>query len=188
MASIDLDTAQYRARRAYELARVQRAVVGFAPVLVVVAIAAILGVRPALVLALGGLLYVLGTVLLWRGQDLGRAVLPGVVAGLLPLSLALCAKHMGHACVGGACMTVCLPACCVGGVGAGLLMAWFGSRRQRSAWFWGLASAVTVLTGALGCLCVGLAGVAGLAGGYALGLAPGALRAALRERAPKEQR
>lgn len=180
--STDLKQLERQARWAYEGARLTRAFVGFTPVLVVVAIAACVGARQLMIVALGGVLFALGTVLLWFGRDPAKAVLPGVVAGILPLSLSLCANHLGHACMGAQCMTLCLPACSIGGLGAGIFVAWYGLRRQRTAWFWVLATALTVLTGALGCSCVGLAGVAGLATGYAAGVVPGIVRALQKRR------
>ena len=39
----------------------------------------------------------IGAAMLWYGRDPQKAVLPGIVAGLVPLVFALCANHM-HAC------------------------------------------------------------------------------------------
>jgi len=114
-------------------------------------------------------------VLLWYGRDYRRAVLPGLIAGIVPLVLTLCANHIEHACLGDRCMALCIPACATGGVVAGIIVAFFGIRRQRGPGFWIAASSVALLTGAMGCGCVGYAGLVGLAVGFGVGLAPGLL-------------
>jgi hypothetical protein len=98
-----------------------------------------------------------------------------VAAGLVPLVLALCANHVHH-CSADGCMTLCVPACAVGGLAAGLAVAGVGNRRRAGAVFWLPASGLALLTGAMGCSCVGYAGVAGLGLGFAAGVVPGALR------------
>jgi hypothetical protein len=166
-----VERIEQRARIRYELARVRRALLGFAPMFAIVGAAALVAKRPSTTLAFGVAVFAVGAVLLWYGRDLRRAVLPGVAAGLVPLVIALCANHVGHACMGDACMTVCIPACAAGGVLAGLAVASIGVRSRSGAGFWIAASAVALLTGAMGCGCVGYAGVGGLVLGFAVGLA-----------------
>ena len=98
MASIDLAATERRVRLSYEWARTRRALLGFAPALGIIAVAAAFGRRPSAALAFGGALFVLGAGLLWYGRDLKRAVLPGLLAGLVPLTLVLCASHVDHVC------------------------------------------------------------------------------------------
>ncbi|HEX2870787.1 MAG TPA: hypothetical protein VHP33_06010 [Polyangiaceae bacterium] len=166
------DQIERRARRSYELARLWRAVAGFSPILLVVAAAALLANRPSATLAFGLSTFGVGAALLWYGRDLRRAVLPGVVAGLVPLILVLCARHVEHMCMGDACMTLCLPVCAIGGVLTGLTLAAIGLRGRHGWGFWVASSVVALLTGAMGCACVGLAGLAGLALGFGVGLVP----------------
>jgi hypothetical protein len=92
--------------------------------------------------------------------------------GLLPLSLALCANLMGHHCLGDRCATWCIPACTLGGFGAALGVSLMGLRWKQPGSFWLCATALTLLTGAMGCSCVGYGGIAGLALGYAIGSLP----------------
>jgi hypothetical protein len=87
-----------RAKIRYELARLRRAVLGFAPVFVIVAVAALFAKRPSSTLAFGVAVFTVGAVLLWYGRDLRRAVLPGLAAGIVPLVLVLCANHVSHVC------------------------------------------------------------------------------------------
>lgn len=172
MDSIDLTHLERRARRKYEWARARRAVVGFAPALLIIALAALASKHPTTALVFGSLLFVVGAGLLWYGREIRRAVLPGFMMGLLPLALALCANHLGHACMGDRCLSLCIPACTVGGLGAGAGVSLFGVRWKQGPGFWVGATTLTLLTGAMGCSCVGYSGIAGLAAGYGIGLLP----------------
>lgn len=170
MESADLETFKRRARRAYEWSRVRRALWGFAPVMLIIAAATLLTKRPGSALAFGVTLFAFGVSALWYGKGAQRAVLPGLALGLVPLALALCASQMNHMCMGAACMAICVPACTAGGLIAGLGMAIIGHRQRQGARYWLAASAIALLTGAMGCSCVGYGGVAGLALGFGVGL------------------
>ena len=165
------------AKRAYERGRVRRAALAVAPLAVVVFTAAMLGSRPTTACLLGCLLLPSSAALLWRGQALGRAVMPAVLAGLIPLGLALAAKAYGHVCTGEECVSLCMPACTTGGLIAGGVLAWLFRRGRlpRSALLAG--GGVALLTGALGCSCAGYGGVLGLLGGLLVFVVPTALRA-----------
>lgn len=176
MDSNDLARVERRARARYEWSRVRRALIGFSPVLLVVAVAVVLARHPMWAFALGSSLFVGGVVLLWYGRDLRRAVLPGVAAGLVPLLLAQCAVRVGHACTGDGCMMLCVPACTVGGLVAGLTVAAAGLTSGSTTSFWLSASGMALLTGAMGCSCVGSSGVMGLGLGFVLGTIPGLVR------------
>jgi hypothetical protein len=176
MDSVDLSELERRARRKYEWARVRRAFLGFTPALVIVTIAALANKHPMSAIGFGAAMFVVGVGLLWYGREVRRAVLPGLAMGLLPLALALCANHVGHACMGGECMTLCLPACTLGGILAGAGVSLIGLRWKQGLSFWVGATALTFLTGAMGCSCLGYAGVAGLAFGYVVGSIPLLLR------------
>ena len=171
MESGDVQRVERRARVAYELARVRRAASAFAPMLLLVAVAAVFGdrVRPAL--ALGTSLFIVGVSLLWYGHDIRRAVLPGIAAGAVPLVLALCARHIPHGCTGDTCFTLCVPACAAGGLVAGGAIAALAIRTRHSAGFWIAASGITLLTGSMGCVCAGVRGVVALVAGFLVGSA-----------------
>jgi len=172
MGSTDLAKLQRRARLKYEWARLSRAAWGFAPVLLIVVVAASAAKRPSASLCFGAAMFCVGVVSLWYGRDLKRAVLPGLAAGLVPLAFALCANQIGHYCTGEACVSLCLPACATGGVLAGLAVAYFGYRGKHGLGYAAAGSAVALLTGAMGCACVGYSGLLGLGTGYLLGLLP----------------
>jgi hypothetical protein len=169
MDSSELDQIERRVRRSYEWSRLRQALLGFAPVLGVVAVAVALAREPSTALAFGLGVFLVGVMLLWYGRDLRRAVLPGVAAGLVPLALALCASHWHH-CDAHACTSFCVPACAAGGLLAGLGVAAVGNQRRAGAAYWLPASGLALLTGAMGCSCVGHAGIAGLAIGYGAGV------------------
>ncbi len=129
MDSTDLTQLQRRVRWAYELGRLRRALLGVAPVLVIVAVAACVAHRPISTLWFGLATVFVGAAMLWYGRDPQKAVLPGIAAGLVPLVFALCANHM-HACGADGCSSLCVPACVLGGVVAGLAVASVGNQRK----------------------------------------------------------
>jgi hypothetical protein len=178
MGSTNLSKLQRRARWAYEFSRLRYAILGVVPVGVILALAACLTHRLTATLWFGAAAILVGAVMLWYGRDPQKAVLPGVAAGLVPLVLALCASHF-HACGATGCSSLCVPACTLGGIVAGLTIASIGNRRHTGPLFWLCASALALLTGAMGCTCIGYSGVLGLWLGFMAGLVPGLLRRAL---------
>lgn len=185
MDSVELGVIERRVRLKYERARVRRALWAFAPVLMIIATATLLTKRPASALAFGALLFAFGVSALWYGKGAQRAVLPGLGLGLVPLALALCATQMDHLCMGDMCMTVCVPACTGGGLIAGLGMAIVGHRQKQGVRYWVAASGIALLTGAMGCSCVGYGGVAGLGLGFLVGLGALSLRRLVQNWPPK---
>ena len=181
MESTDLQRAEKRARRAYELTRVRRAALAFSPVILLIVAATLIGERVGFILAFGAALFVLGVGLLWYGRAVKRAVLPGLAAGLVPLIFGLCAKYV-HNCMGPGCLAFCVPACFAGGLVAGIVVDFVGLGSANKVGFWVAASGIGLLTGAMGCVCAGALGLAGLAAGFALGAVPGMIAAAVRRR------
>jgi hypothetical protein len=179
MDSIDVSRA--RARRAYEIGRIRLAVLGALPIALAVVAATSVATRPDSTLVFG--LIAVGMTMLWYGRDLQRAVLPGFLAGLVPLVLALCANRL-HACGPDGCTSYCVPACALGGIAAGLSVASIGHELRASARFWLSASALALLTGSMGCACIGFSGVIGLSVGYAAGVVPDLLRMSLGRKHP----
>jgi hypothetical protein len=180
MDSERLDAVKERVRRAYELDRLRRAAAGFAPMLLMIGVASVIVGRYAVSMPAGVLLFAGGVLALWFGRDLGRGVLPGVIGGSLALVLALFATHMGHPCTGERCLSWCLPVCLVGGALAGGIVSFAGFKQQRGSGYWVSASGITLLTGALGCDCVGFAGIGGLVIGFVGALFVGTLSSLVR--------
>ncbi|HKO91581.1 MAG TPA: hypothetical protein VJU61_10535 [Polyangiaceae bacterium] len=183
MDSTDVLVLQRRARTRYELARLRAATLGMLPLALVVALALCFTARPASTLGFGLAAAAVGVVLLWYGRDPQRAVLPGTAAGLVPLALSLCANQIHH-CGSDGCSSLCAPACTLGGMVAGLAVGVAAGKRAAGIWFWLPASGMALLTGSMGCTCVGYSGVLGLAFGFALGLVPGLLHRPAAEKSP----
>ncbi len=180
MDSVNLIAVRRRARAAYEWGRLRQALIGFAPALLLAATAAWLGGKPTYTAPFGAGLFLAGVVALWYGREAKRAVLPGVAAGLIPLGLAIGTMRMGYMCFGDRCTSVCMAACVIGGAGAGLVVGRIGSRGRHRWPFWVAASTVALFTGAMSCSCLGYAGIAGLAAGYAVGVVPALAMKAVR--------
>jgi FtsP/CotA-like multicopper oxidase with cupredoxin domain len=58
------------------------------------------------------------------------------VAGMVPLTFALCTNHFEHACTGDRCMMLCVPACTLGGLIAGLAVGAMGHRGRHGFRSW----------------------------------------------------
>jgi hypothetical protein len=152
-----------RARSAYERGRIVHALRGAWLALPMVAFSMTMSHRPELSLGAGVPLIVLALALRYRGGPTGRAVLPALIAGLVPLLLPMIMRMGGHCCIAGACWPVCMIGCILGGVTAGLMIG-FGSaleRESRGAYLVA-ATLISGLSGVLGCAIVGAAGMAGM--------------------------
>ena len=161
-----------RARRAYELSRL--AVASRRALLLVPLMAlSLAGCAGRLeVLGCGALLLGTVTLLLWRGQDYGAAVMPGLIAGLTPLVLPPLAQLFGRGCAYGSCQI--LPsACALGGLAGGILLGILAPRPHAGRLTPFVATcSVATLAGAVGCLLYGLVGLAFMAAGLAMGALP----------------
>lgn len=175
----DLERTRRRARLRYEWVRARRAVVGFLPALGLVAAACAFNDRPLSALGFGFALFAVGVTVLWYGRAVRRAVLPGLVAGVAPLLLVLGAPHVDHQCDSTTCTSLCLAACIIGGALAGLVVGASKAGREGGAGFWIVASSLALLTGAMACARLGIAGLGGLLVGYGTGMLPSLIRRTL---------
>lgn len=164
----DATVLRVRALSAYESGRRVRAIQLALPFALVGLVGAVAGPRPLLAVVVGALIVVLAGWAFVHGRTLERAVLPGTLAGFVPFAFAQIAMLWGHACVGDQCVALCIPACVAGGLVAGAMVAGFGWWKQQPLAFQGFAGLFSVLTGALGCSCVGYSGVMGLVAGLVL--------------------
>jgi len=165
-----------RARRAYEQGRLQAALWRAVPLVPLVAWSLGWCRYPTLAALCGTALIALTAGFAWRGQKWGRAVAPGLAAGLPPLVLPLLMRGASEVCVGEMCCSLCLVGCVSGGLVAGLLL---GRRAAalpegRGA-FLAAAGALALLAGAPACAFAGVVGLAGLLLGFAAGSAPALL-------------
>jgi hypothetical protein len=171
-----LEAFERRARRAYERARLSRAL---AVALPLVALAALVFARTghASAVGCGAALCLLVPSLLYVGGAPGRAAARGTLVGIVPLGLALAAQAYGHMCTPGGCVSLCVPACLAGGLFAGFMLA-RAVEHERTRWpALALSAGFAGLAGSMGCACVGAGGVLGLAAGLAVGAAARAVAA-----------
>jgi hypothetical protein len=123
-------------------------------------------------------LAVLVATLSWRGGPMGRGVMPGLFAGIVPLlvpaavELGWAASHRTFV------LRLSIVACVLGGVASGAIVGRFArlekglnSERDR-ALFAVSAGAIAALAGTLGCVVVGMGGIAAMLAGLALATAP----------------
>jgi hypothetical protein len=165
-----------RARRAYERGRVRYAVWMALPTAVVALLGGLMGEPAGLEALTGMLLFGVAVFCYYRGQHVEKGVLPGIAAGAIPFVFAHVARASEHCGACGECTSFCLPACVLGGIAAGLLIAHFAKPSRPARVSWVSAGIVASLTGALGCACIGVGGILALLGGLLLGAAPLALR------------
>jgi hypothetical protein len=178
MVGVDA-TLETRARAAYEHGRAMWALRRALLVPPTAAMALVGCPDPGPTLGFIGLLSIAVGVLLWRGQEYGRGVRPGLVAGIAPLALPASVQVVGHVCAATFCLL--LPgACAVSGLVGGAVLGFLAHRSSgEPVGYWSAAVIVTALAGCAGCLLAGVAGIGGMALGLALGLAPAlVLRAA----------
>ena len=149
-----------RARRAYELSRLRRALAVGPWVLVFAGVSALVTQRAPVSLAVGGALLVVTVALRWWGRAAGAAVGPGLLAGVIPFALLLVvARASGIHCALEGCLVHCGRWCGAGGLASGLLLAAYARRRRDDIGSFLLAGGtVAALTGLLGCLVGGVGG------------------------------
>jgi hypothetical protein len=176
---LELSQLESSVRSAYERGRLVHALRLTAPLLLLGGFALLFDRRPAVMLGLGGLLFVTEAIFVWRGQQLGRGALAGLAGGAIPLAFGLCMQAYGRWCGGLPMMASCTVVCGAGGLLAGLWIAWV-ARRQPSPFSFVLAAgASALLVGSIGCACAGAGGFAGLLGGLLLPVVAMRARASL---------
>ncbi len=165
-----------KARRAYETSRVKLGL-GVSLVVALVPMASLsLGGQAVSTALLGTFLVASVGTMVWRGGVAALSAMSGVKAGLVPLLFAHAANLYGHVCIPGqGCSTLCVPACAVGGLLAGLLVERVARKSARPNWARIAGATVAFVTGALGCACVGSSGLVGLLAGMAATLVAGPL-------------
>jgi len=163
---------EQRIHRAYERGRLVRAAGAALPVALVALVALTLSTRPLWTSSCGVALVAVSLLFFWRGQALGRAVVPGVLAGLVPMALAFGTMRFGHVCTSGGCVSLCVPVCSVGALLAGLWLARVSRAKEHPRRGLAAGVAIALLTGALGCVAVGSGALVGLVLGIAVTATP----------------
>jgi hypothetical protein len=170
---IDVRELERRARSAYERGRLRAAIGNAWPVLGLTAIALALGSRPWSIIAVASVLLVVVVAALHRGRGPGRVVPSAWLGGSLPLLAGLLSCRVPHTCAGSDCTSGCLVVCLVAAALGGAFVA-----RRSAALAPGdreallTAGLVAALTGSLGCIVIGAAGLSGLALGLAVVAVP----------------
>lgn len=164
MAQIDPRVLESRARRAFELGRLKHGAVNALYVLPMIALSLLACGTPMLSLTGGAVLLSLAVGFGSRGGVLGRAVVPGLIAGSAPLLLPLLMRTGGHCCVSGACWSWCMLGCIGGGLLAGIAVGVtsIAEREQRGLFLFS-ATLIAGIGGVLGCAIAGAAGMTAMA-------------------------
>ncbi len=156
-----------RARRAYERGRlgwsVRRAVAAVA----ITGIALVSCSERAAPASCAATLGIVLAACLWRGGAWARGARLGFLAGLAPCLFPAAIRAV-HACNDRVCLGPSVV-CLLPSAAAGFLLAWLGLRTRGDSRFWLAAATVMVLTGAVGCLFAGLAGLAAMSIGIVAG-------------------
>jgi hypothetical protein len=151
--------------RAYERGRVRWATLGGCLLLGASIVGLLCADRGPIFYGIGAGLALMTGLYIWRGGDAGNALLPGLVAGLVPLVLSATMLDCRAEC-SGLCMRHCMLVCAVGATGAGLLATLLTRNHPRRWRAWLFAVALVPASGLLGCPHVGY----GQLGGLLLGL------------------
>ncbi|MGB5809206.1 MAG: hypothetical protein WBG86_01675, partial [Polyangiales bacterium] len=163
------ETARLReAHRAFARGRVRFSLIGAVATVALTLFGWLMGSDDK-ALWFGAVLMVIATGSLYVGRSAGRAVLPAFAIGLIPFSALLVVQTVsGHGCHTGGCASLCLPTCVLSGLAAGGLLAFVAVRVRAGLGFLGVAAAMIWLVGTLGCPCVGVSSVVGMALGIAV--------------------
>lgn len=159
----DLAPLRLRGRRAYEQARLRLGVRAGLLALPLTALSLLFAEAPSMSLSAGALLAATVGFLRFSGNELERAIVPGLLAGSPPLLLPMLLRKSAWCCVGGMCAPLCLAACIAGGMLAGAAIGLLSAREaQRRSAFVFAAGTVATLTGTLGCAAGGVSGMAAM--------------------------
>jgi hypothetical protein len=170
--AVEMSRLESNVRRAYERGRLVHAATVSAPLLgLATLVLLLLDHRPAVLLGLGGLLFAMETLFVWRGQQLGRGALAGLAGGAIPLTFGLCMQIYRRMCGGFMLIPGCTAVCTAGGLLAGLWIAWVARKQPSPPAFVLAAGATALVVGSIGCACAGTGGLVGLLAGLLLPVA-----------------
>lgn len=170
----DLDAIEKRILRRYELGRLRSALWYALAVIVLGGVYCLTQQRGAVFWGLAGVTAGASAALFWRGLDVGRGVLPGLVGGAAGLAVMHCGLTCGDDCAG-PCGVACMRICAGAGLLAGIAMAVVLGERPRSWLTWIAAGALALLLGLLGCPELVASHVLAFGGTLALGTTVGLL-------------
>ena len=146
----------------YERSRLWWAALTASPVLAIPLASFAVGHRLVSTALLAVALVAVAVGALFSGRHFKQGLTAGLIGGLVPLVLAHAANLYGHLCTPTGCSTLCVPACSIGGIAAGLVVVLAARRAKTShaAWLTLASGGLTAcLVGAFGCSCVGWSGL-----------------------------
>jgi hypothetical protein len=166
---MNLERLASRGLRAYEIGRARMAA-RVAPVLLPAAAICVLEQRGRPTCAcLAISLIALSVWLRWRDRRGVQVARTGLLAGSIPLVVGLALGRLGVRCDDAPTASLCTCVSALAGVGAGVLVAVRETREGAGLGSWLTAIVVAALAAGLGCVRLGVAGLAGAAGGMAAG-------------------
>jgi hypothetical protein len=115
------------------------------------------------------LLLALSVWLRWRDRRGVQIARTGLVAGGIPLVVGLLLARAGVSCGDAASARLCTVVSLAAGIGSGVVIGVREARRPARLSGWLTAIVIAALAAGLGCLRLGIAGLAGVAGGMAAG-------------------
>ena len=168
---VNLDELRTRALHAYELGRLRTAS-RVAILLIPIAAVCLLEARSREACAcLSVLLLVAAIWLRWRDRRGTESVTTGLLAGSLPLAAGLSIGQLDLHCGLAGGEVFCTTFAVFVGILAGSFIAFRESRSRGTLWSGLSAAGITLLAASLGCLRLGIVGVAGVVLGIGLGMA-----------------
>jgi hypothetical protein len=171
---VNLEELRARGLRAYETGRMRTAS-RIAVLLIPVAAVCLLETRGREACAcLASLLLGLSIWLRWRDRRGTEVVTTGLLAGSIPLVAGLVLARLGFRCDSAGAASFCTTFSLLAGVSAGLWVAFRSTRGHARFWTWFTAGAIAALAASLGCVRLGVVGVASVVFGVAVGTAAAA--------------
>lgn len=161
------------AMQAYERGRVRIGLAAAGWIVLFAAFLCTLSAKPVFTATIGIVLAAVTGFAAFKGRMIAGASRSGILAGLIPASLALSARELGHACsIGGMCLSWCMLGCAAGGIAAAVIIVRRAGRWQRSPAYWYLASLSMFATASLACSCAGFTSLIALAVGFVMSIFP----------------
>jgi hypothetical protein len=168
---VDLEKLRRHGLRAYEAARLRAAVRIALYLLPVFAVCWLLSPDRETCSCLAILLLGAAVWLRWRNRQRWEDATTGLQAGAIPLGAGVLLALFRPVCGGPTCVVMSA----VSGLAAGIWIAMHQQRTTSPASSWIAASAIAALAGAIGCLALGVFGVAGVVAGVLVGGGLGAV-------------
>jgi hypothetical protein len=172
---VNLEQLRVRGLRAYEVGRL-RVAARVAFLLVPVAAVCLLETRGReACVCLAALLLGLAVWLRWRDRHGMESVTTGLLAGSIPLAAGLVLAGLDLRCGLAGEETFCTAFAVLVGGAAGALIAVRERRWRGRFWGWLTAGSIAALAASLGCVRLGVVGIASVLAGIALGIAATAI-------------